>query len=269
MKNLFSPSMLTSYLSCRHIIFNEINQNRLKLSKIELTKNDKLRIQKGNEHEIEYFNILKKEHSKVIDIKELDLSIEEKIDATHNALKEGHEVIYGGYLKRDKWLGEFDFLVINHDMQSNFGDYGYEVVDTKNSKKPKSTHIIQLGMYTYMLEGIQGKLPSRFTIVLKDMKKEYIDVSQVYDFFNTHRKRYEIFVEDDVDHSKPEKCTHCQICHWQEECKSIWIEDDHLNQIGGLTKVHLKTLYQNDILKGDDLAKQDIDTRIRGIREET
>ena len=269
MKNVFSPSMLTSYLSCRHIIFNEINQNKLKLKRIELTKNDKLRIQKGNEHEIDYFNILKKEHSKIIDIKELDLSIEEKINATHNALKEGHEVIHGGYLKRDKWLGEFDFLVINHDMQSNFGDYGYEVIDTKNSKKPKSTHIIQLGMYTYMLEGIQGTLPSRFTIVLKDMKKEYIDVSQVYDFFNTHRKRYEIFVEDDVDHSKPEKCTHCQICHWQEECKSIWIEDDHLNQIGGLTKVHLKTLYQNDILKGDDLAKQDIDTRIRGIREET
>ena len=152
MKNLFSTSMLTSYLSCRHIIFNEINQNKLKLKRIELTKNDKLRIQKGNEHEIEYFNILKKEHSKVIDIKELDLSIEEKINATHNALKEGHEVIHGGYLKRDKWLGEFDFLVINHDMQSNFGDYGYEVVDTKNSKKPKSTHIIQLGMYTYMLE---------------------------------------------------------------------------------------------------------------------
>ena len=33
--------------------------------------------------------------------------------------------------------------------------------------------------------------------------------------------------------------------------------------------MHLKTLYQNNILKGDDLAEQDIDTRIRGIREET
>ena len=40
--------------------------------------------------QIEYFNILKKEHSKVIDIKELDLSIEE---TTHNALKEGYEDI--------------------------------------------------------------------------------------------------------------------------------------------------------------------------------
>ena len=268
MKNLYSPSMLTSYLSCRHIIFNEINEKKLNLKKIELTKNDKLRIEKGNEHEKEYFNLLINEYSKVIDIKELDLSIEEKINATREALKEGYEVIHGGYLARDKWLGEFDFLVINRDIHSNFGDYGYEVIDTKNSKKPKSTHIIQLGMYTYMLEGIQGTLPSRFTIVLKDMKKEYIDVNQVYDFFNTHRKRYELFIEDDVDQSKPEKCSHCQICHWQEECKSIWIENDHLNQIGGLTKVHLKTLYQNDISKGDDLAKQDIDTRIRGIREE-
>ena len=101
--NLFSPSMLTSYLSCRHIIFNEINEKKLRLTRIELTKNDKLRIDKGYEHEKDFFNILKKEHSKVIDIKELDLSIEEKIDATQNALKEGYEVIHGGYLKRDKW----------------------------------------------------------------------------------------------------------------------------------------------------------------------
>ena len=57
-------------------------------------------------------------------------------------MKEGYEVNHGGYLARDKWLGEFDFLVINHDIHSNFGDYGYEVIDTKNSKKPKSTHII-------------------------------------------------------------------------------------------------------------------------------
>ncbi len=34
MKNLYSPSMLKSYLSCKYTIFNEINEKKLKLQKI-------------------------------------------------------------------------------------------------------------------------------------------------------------------------------------------------------------------------------------------
>ena len=134
-------------------------------------------------------------------------------------------------------------------MWSNFGDYGYEVIDTK-LKKPKIYSYYTTWYVHLHVRGIQGALPLDLPLILKDMKKEYIDVSQVYDFFNTHRKRHEIFVEDDVDHSTPENVVcDCQICHWQEECKSICIDNDHLNQIGGLTKVHLKTLYQNNSFK--------------------
>ena len=52
-------------------------------------------------------------------------------------MKEGWEVIHGGYLKRGKWRGEFDFLIINRDLKPKFGDYSYEVIDTKNS----NTHV--------------------------------------------------------------------------------------------------------------------------------
>ncbi len=34
MKNLYSPSMLKSYLSCKYIIFNEVNEKKLNLKKI-------------------------------------------------------------------------------------------------------------------------------------------------------------------------------------------------------------------------------------------
>ncbi len=172
MKNLYSPSMLKSYLSCKYIIFNDIYEKKLKLKKIELSKNDKLRLEKGNDHEKNYLKELKKKYKKVIDIKNSDLSKEEKISKTIQSMKEGWEVIHGGYLKRDKWRGEFDFLIINKNLKSKFGNYSYEVIDTKNSNKPKPDHIIQLGMYTYMLEGTQGVLPKKFTIVLKEMVKE-------------------------------------------------------------------------------------------------
>ena len=268
MKNLYSPSMLKSYLSCKYTIFNEVNEKKLKLKKIELSKNDKLRLEKGNIHEKNYLKELKKKYKKVIDLKNSDLTNEEKVPKTIQAMKEGWEVIHGGYLKRGKWRGEFDFLIINKDLKSKFGDYSYEVIDTKNSNKPKPDHIIQLGMYTYMLEETQGVLPKRFKIVLKNMVEEDVQVNQVNEFFKTHRENYELFVEKFIEKTKPEKCSHCQICSWKEECEKIWIEEDNLNQIGGLTKIHLKKLLELKIDTASKLSKQDPKKNIKGFKPE-
>ena len=268
MKNLYSPSMLKSYLNCKYTIFNELNEKKLNLKKIELSKNDQLRVEKGNIHEKNYLKELKKKFKKVIDLKNSNLSKDEKVPKTIQAMKEGWEIIYGGYLKRDKWRGEFDFLIINKNLKSKFGDYSYEVIDTKNSNKPKPDHIIQLGMYTYMLEGTQGVLPKKFTIVLKDMISEDVQVNQVNEFFKTHRENYEEFVNGEIDKTKPENCSFCQICKWQEECEKIWINKDSLNQVGGLTKVHLKKLLELKIDTASKLSKQDSNKQIKGFRKE-
>ena len=116
MKNLYSPSMLKNYLSCKYIIFNEVNEKKLNLIKIEISKNDQLRIEKGNIHEKDYLKELKKKYKKVIDIKILELSKDEKIQKTIEAMKNGYEIIHGGYLKKDKWRGEFDFLIKNNNL---------------------------------------------------------------------------------------------------------------------------------------------------------
>ena len=56
--------MLKNYLSCKFTIFNEINEQKLKLKKIEISKNDQLRLAKGDEHEEKYFHYLKKNTKK-------------------------------------------------------------------------------------------------------------------------------------------------------------------------------------------------------------
>ena len=56
--------MLKSYLSCKYTIFNEINEQKLKLKKIEISKNDQLRLAKGDEHEEKYFKYLKRKYKK-------------------------------------------------------------------------------------------------------------------------------------------------------------------------------------------------------------
>ena len=50
-----------------------------------------------------------------------------------------------------------------------------------------------------MLEETQGVLPKRFTIVLKDMIEEDVQVNQVNEFFKTHRVNYESFVINGID----------------------------------------------------------------------
>ena len=64
---------------------------------------------------------------------------------------------------------------------------------------------------------------------------------------------------------KPEKCSFCQICKWQEECEKIWIDKDSLNQVGGLTKVHLKKLLELKIDTASKLSKQDSNKQIKGF----
>ncbi len=268
MKNLFSPTMLRRYLSCKYKIFNEINEEKLKLKRIELKTNDKLRIERGNIHEKEYFKELKKKLKKTLNLKDQKLTKEEKISKTVQAMKEGFDIIFGGCLKRDKWSGEFDFLIINKDQESRFGDYSYEVIDTKYSNKPKPDHIIQLGSYTFMLEATQGVLPKKFIIVLKNMVQEEVQVHQVNQFFKKTRENYEKFIETLVNKTKPEKCSACETCEWLDRCENIWKKEDNLNQVGGLTKVHLKKLLNIKIDTATKLSKQDENKPIKGFRKE-
>ena len=269
MKNLYSPSMLKSYLSCKYTIFNEVNEKKLSLKKKEITVSDAIRLEQGNVHEEDYFKILQDKYSKVIDIKNLDITRDEKFKKTVECMEEGYEVIRGGYLKYEEWIGEFDFLEINKNLKSKFGDYSYEVIDTKNTSRVKVDHVIQVGMYTYLLEQIQEVLPKNFYIVLKTLEKERVPVSQVYEFFKYNKSKYEHFIKEDLEKTEPEKCQFCNVCPWIEECENIWIKNRHLNQVGGNNKNNIKKLKDAGIKTIDDLAALSSKKKIDNLREET
>ena len=59
-KNLYSPTMLTKFINCNHIITNEFNEKSLKLKRNTRTVADELRMEKGLLHEAWYFSELKK-----------------------------------------------------------------------------------------------------------------------------------------------------------------------------------------------------------------
>ena len=261
--------MLKSYLSCEYIVYNEKNEKDLKLIRKERSVSDVARLNKGNEHEKIVFNELKKKFKNITDIKNKKISREEKISETLKAMKEGVDLIYGGFLNYNEWMGEFDFLIKDPTIKTEFGGYGYEIVDAKNTTKPKTDHIVQLGMYSLMLEHHQKQMPQYVSIALKDNITERIKTSEIYEFFNYNKDKYEEFLQKKINKTKPVKCSFCSFCDWEEECEKIWIKEDNINQVAGINSSQIKRLAKLEIETLSDLAKQNPLKRHGDLRIET
>ncbi|WP_440677397.1 TM0106 family RecB-like putative nuclease [Candidatus Pelagibacter sp. HIMB1587] len=268
-KNFYSATMLTRFINCKHIITNEFNEKKLNLKRAGRTVADNLRLEKGLIHEVQYFKELSKKYKKVKNIKILkNLSKEEKIEETIKALEDGYELIYGGWLQSGNWSGELDFLEINKNVQSNLGNYSYEIIDTKNSSKVKGDHIYQVCLYSFLLKEAQGTLADNFYILLKDKSKELIKLKEVYDTFLLHKKSYETFIKNGLGKTKPEKCSNCTFCDWKEVCDNEWINKRHLNQVLLNNRKDIKKLNNAGIYNFDELAKLNPKTKIEGLRDE-
>ena len=268
-KNFHSPTMLTKYINCKHIISNEYYEKSLKLKKNKRTITDSLRMDKGLEHEDLYFQNLKKKYSKVKNIKSLkNLTRKEKIDETIKYLKKGYELIYGGWLESGEWVGEIDFLEINRNLKSKLGDFSYEISDTKNALKVKGINIYQLGIYVDLLKDVQGILPKNFYFILKDKSKQKIKLTEVYETYLYHKRNYEKFLSDGIKKTVPEKCSYCNFCDWSDQCQNEWESKRHVNQILGNNKKDCQKFISSGIKTYDAVAKLNPQKKIGGLREE-
>ena len=263
-----SPTKIKSFLNCKYLIVNDFYKEEKGLKKKDITKTNEIRFKKGFEHEDNYFEDLKKKYKKTINLKNSKTSQEERYQETLKAMKDGYDVIRSGFFIDGDWIGETDFLIRTDKKKSNFGDYSYEVYDTKNTKKAKTEHVIQVGVYCIMLEKIQGVKPDEFHIVLKDFKIETIKLNNVYNYILFNKDRYQNFLKNDLDNTQPEKCSHCNICDWIEVCEKNWLEKDHLNQIVNINKVQIKKLNEAGIKTVSGLAEKPENFKVKGLNPE-
>ncbi|QGP52354.1 putative RecB family nuclease, family (plasmid) [Piscirickettsia salmonis] len=105
---------------------------------------------KGDEHEQE---ILKGFAATGLNISDLS-HVCDRQAATIGAMKEGVDIIYQGELTLPPFHGYPDFLVKKKG-KSRFGNYQYQVYDTKLAKEIKAHFIIQLSCYSEMLAHVQ------------------------------------------------------------------------------------------------------------------
>ena len=240
-KFLTSPSDLNNFVSCKYLIQNDIKYLHKEIRRNEESIDQKLWKEFGLKHEKKHFDLLKKYYKKNISIKQ-DLTEEERNKKTIEAIKKGYDLIYHAYLIDGDFRGEADFL-IKVNTSSDLGDFSYEVYDTKVSRKPKPRHIYQITAYSSMLSKIQGILPLKMYLIDgADITHQY-KPKEFIDFYSFTKKNFDNYLKNIAKEKVyPEKCSHCNVCNYTEECEKIWTEDNYINQVAKINRSQIDKL---------------------------
>ena len=150
-----SPSDLSGYLACRHLIqldvqvvLGELSAPRREDPQGELAR------RLGEEHEQFYLDQLHADGREIVEIEiEPDWDWERAARETEEALRAGADVIYQACFVDGDWRGFADFV-------ERQPDGSYEAVDTKLARHGKPAHVLQLCFYSEQIGRITGS-PAR------------------------------------------------------------------------------------------------------------
>jgi uncharacterized protein len=226
----YSATDISSHVSCQHL-----TQLKLKVAKKELKKPvfdsvslDVLR-KKGQEFEASFLDDLKAQGKTVVVIDQEDLEAEAK---TIQAMRNGADYIYQAKLKHDIWFGWADFLQKVDKPSPNLGPWSYEVLDTKLARETKAGSILQICLYSYILQQWQGILPEYTYIKTPEQLQPY-RVDDFMAYFRLVRQRLQQAVANQTE-VYPNPVAHCDVCDWWERCNQRRRDDDHLSFIAGM-----------------------------------
>lgn len=241
----FAPTDLAHHLSCRHLTALETgvavgDHKRPFLAdpRLELLRH------RGLEHEDAYLERLR---SDGLQVEKLSDHYEEKeaVARTRELMAAGIDVIAQATLTHSRWLGRADVL-LKVEAASDLGNWSYEVVDTKLAQDTKAGTVLQLCLYSHLLERAQGKRPEHAHVIkpghLSEPESYRLDDFRAY--FRLVRRQLEAAVPDSwLDRSTyPLPVPHCEVCSWWRKCKDRWQEDDHLCLVAGLGRQQEKEL---------------------------
>ena len=239
-----SASDLSRFLSCRHCtaLDMEVAQGlRAKPSFVDPFL--ELLIARGLAHEKEYVESIEAGGHEVLDLAGLPRS--EAAERCLEAMRKGQPAIVQGVLRGGEWLGLPDVLR-RVETPSDFGSWSYEVYDTKLARETRGTAILQLSLYSNLLEVAQGKRPEYFHVVTPNPanKVQSFRVADFAAFYRYVRKGLKGAVAQDpaalaLAHY-PEPVDYCLVCRWFSHCDKRRRKDDHLSLVAGLTRLHTR-----------------------------
>lgn len=207
---------------------------------------------KGIEHEQEFLGKLKESGYQTIEI-DSQLPMEQCLAETLHAMKAGTPIIYQGMIAHPPFFGYTDFMV-KVSGSSKFGDYQYEVWDTKLSKKAKPYFIIQLCCYSEILTTVQQATPEKFSVVLGNNNQPFFKVSEFFPFYKQVKGQF-LSQQSGFDSTKSyDPADFNSWGRWSNYAESELLRRDHLSKVARITRHQIRKLNDHGIGTMTELA---------------
>lgn len=262
---VLSASDLVNYLGCRHATFLDAKNIGGPAPEAAPDPNTDLLAKKGFEHEHDCLGKFWAS-GKQVEIIDAKATLDERLNQTRAAMHRGAEVIYQGAVTHDGWLGISDFLT-RVPAQTRLGDFGYEVADAKLSRSAKPKYLVQLCVYSRLLEQEQGGLPEYVHLLLGDGSTPSFAPKDFLYYSDLAQNRLRAFIDVLPALSSAEPCGRCTVCHWNERCRAEWEATDHLSLVANITRLQIAKLRADGIDSVHALAAAP--ERVRGMQPET
>ena len=211
-----SASDLAKHLECRHLTSLDLRVARGEIDR-PYWQDPAIAVlqERGFRHEAAYLSHLKG-RGLVVLTDEHELDEDGRLQRTVDAMKGGIEVIVQADLKDGAWRGRADILM-KVDRPSRFGDWSYEVIDTKLARETRGGTILQLCLYSELLADLQGVIPERMHVVTpgNGFQPETLRVHDFLAYYRFVKSRLGDAVGGaNIFGTYPEPVEHCEICQW-------------------------------------------------------
>jgi predicted RecB family nuclease len=252
---IFSATDLVGYLNCQALTgFDRAVANGDLAAPKSWNPLLEVLWERGTLHEEEYVKHLQELGLEVIVIEGVEVNAE-AVAQTRAAMEAGADIIVQAALAHEAWIGRADIL---HKVEgpSNLGSWAYEPLDTKLSRETKAGSVLQLCLYAYLLEVVQGNAPELMGIVMpwSGFEREVHRFSDYAAYFRFVMGSFEKYMASDTDAPYPEPKSHCEICRWRNSCDLRRRGDDHLSLVANLAKSQISELHTQGITTLEALA---------------
>ena len=153
-----SATDLANHLACHHLSQLDLAVARGQRRPPDFYRPDVAILrERGTEHEMAFLSHLEGQGLRIARPGEgPDESV--GFERTLSAMREGADVIVQATLVDGRWFGRADVLR-RVPRPSRLGDWSYEVWDTKLARETKAGSVLQICLYSDLLETIQGARP--------------------------------------------------------------------------------------------------------------
>ncbi len=237
-----SASDLVGYLNCQHLSELDRAVAEGKVAK-PFVHDPLLEIlwQRGFQHEKSFVERLKSKGLDVVTIDGTEVS-DAAIAQTLDAMKSGASVIVQGALRYERWGGRADILR-RVDTPSSLGAWSYEPIDTKLARETKAGTVLQLCVYSDLLQRTQSTPPENMAVVVpwSDYEPRTYRFADYAAYYRRVKRSFEHHLETDTQ-TYPDPKEHCDICRWRSPCTKRRRDDDHLCLVAGISKLQTNEL---------------------------